>query len=76
MKKKQLKEIKNKTVEELEKLVTETKTQLTKLKFEILSGKNKNKRLGKSLRKEIAQILTIINQASLRGVSGTNDAAI
>ena len=76
MKKKQLKEIKNKTVEELEKLVTETKTQLTKLKFEILSGKNKNKRLGKSLRKEIAQILTIINQASLRGASGTNDAAI
>ena len=76
MKKKQLKEIKNKTVEELEKLVTETKTQLTKLKFEILSAKNKNKRLGKSLRKEIAQILTIINQASLRGVSGTNDAAI
>lgn len=62
MKKKQLKEIKNKTVEELEKLVMETETQLAKLKLEILSGKNKNKRLGKSLRKDIAQMKTIINQ--------------
>lgn len=62
MKKKQLKEIKNKTAEELEKLVKETKAQLSKLKLEALSGKNKNKRLGKSLRKEIAQVLTIINQ--------------
>lgn len=62
MKKKQLKEIKNKTAEELEKLVAETKTQLNKLKIEVLSGKNKNKRMGRSLRKEIAQLLTIINQ--------------
>lgn len=62
MKKKQLKEIKNKTAQDLEKLVAETKTQLIKLKLEVLSGKNKNKRLGRSLRKEIAQLLTIINQ--------------
>ena len=61
MKKKQLKEIKNKTVEELEKLVMETETQLSKLKLEALNGKNKNKRLGKSLRKEIAQVKTIIS---------------
>ena len=62
MKKKQLKEIKNKTAQDLEKLVAETKTQLNKLKIEALNGKNKNKRMGRSLRKEIAQLLTIINQ--------------
>lgn len=62
MKKKQLKEIKNKTAQDLEKLVMETKIQLNKLKIEALSGKNKNKRMGRNLRKDIAQILTIINQ--------------
>lgn len=62
MKKKQLKEIKNKTVAELEKLVLETSTQLSKSRFELLSGKNKNKRLLKSLRRDMAQIKTIVNQ--------------
>lgn len=62
MKKKQLKENKNKTAEELGKLVIELKSQLEKLMMEILAGKNKNLRALRSLRKDIAQILTIINQ--------------
>lgn len=60
MKKKQLKEIKNKTARELEKLVMETEIRLNKSRFDLLSGKNKNKRLGKSLRRDIAQIKTLI----------------
>lgn len=62
MKKKQLGEIKNKTAEELEKLILEAGFQLNKLKLDLLSGKNKNKRAGKGLRKDIAQMKTIINQ--------------
>ena len=62
MKKKQLKENKNKTVEELEKLVVEQRKQFDKSRFEFFNGKNKNTRALKSLRKDIAQVKTIINE--------------
>ena len=62
MKKKQLKEMAQKTAEELEKEVGKVKIELNKLRLEVLSGKNKNKRLGKNLRKDLAQIKTIINE--------------
>lgn len=62
MKKKQLKEMAQKTAVELDKSITELKNRLEKLKLEILSGKNKNKRAGRSLRKEIAQMKTFLSQ--------------
>ncbi|MGB9608906.1 MAG: 50S ribosomal protein L29 [Minisyncoccia bacterium] len=48
--------------EELNKLLLEKKEKLIKLKFEALSGKSKNIKDIKNLKKDIAQILTLINE--------------
>ena len=56
------KEIADKTKEELLKLLNEKKGSLDKFRFDIGFGKNKNVKQGSTLKKEIARILTTINQ--------------
>lgn len=60
MKIKELKEIKNKEVKDLEKLVSKQKLELIKNQVKIAGGKEKNLKKSWALRKEIAQLLTII----------------
>jgi len=51
-----------KTVPELENLLTEKREALRKFRFGIAGSKNRNVKEGKNLRKEIAQILTEIRK--------------
>ena len=60
MKVKQLQEIKNKEVKELEKLISKQKLELIKNRVKIASGKEKDLKKSWKIRKEIAQVLTII----------------
>ncbi len=62
MKRNQLKEARSRKIEELKKDLDEAKRNLAKTKLELLSGKNKNMRAVSLLRKDIAQLLTILNE--------------
>ncbi len=62
MKSKQLKELKNKTKEELLKELSEIKQKVLTNHLDLLRGKVKNTRIKKGLRRDISQILTIIKQ--------------
>ena len=59
MKRKELNELKTKPSADLAKLVEKKREDLIKVKRELLEGKEKNSRLAKLIRHEIAQILTI-----------------
>jgi len=56
------KELKEKSTEELRELLGGKRGELSKFKFDMGFGKNKNIKLGLILRKDIARILTVINQ--------------
>ncbi len=60
MKIKEIKEIRTKDVKDLEKLVSKKKLELVKNQVKITGTKEKNVKKSWILRKEIAQILTII----------------
>ncbi len=57
-----IKELKNKGIEELRKLLEESRIELRKLRFDFSSGKIKNVKAIKELKKRIARILTIIKE--------------
>jgi ribosomal protein L29 len=59
-----LKELKEKNIEELKKLLGERKEQARKLRFDIASKQVKNVRDYRNTKKEIARILTLINLQS------------
>ncbi len=61
MKIKELKELKMKKADELVKLVSEKKIELTKLMGRVSTAKEKNLKKGKMIRRDIAQILTILS---------------
>ncbi len=61
MKIKELKELKTKKADELMKLVSEKKIELTKLMGRVSTAKEKNLKKGKMIRRDIAQILTILS---------------
>jgi ribosomal protein L29 len=60
MKIKELKEIKNKEVKDLEKMVSQKKLELIKNQVKIAGAQEKNIKKSWTLRKEIAQILSVI----------------
>lgn len=62
MKIKELKELKTLEIKKLEDLVSKKKLLLLKNDVKIASGKEKNLKIGWMLKKEIAQILTILKQ--------------
>lgn len=56
-----MKELKGKTIGELEQMLFEKKEALRVFRFEVSGGKAKNVKAGQNIRKSIARILTMIN---------------
>lgn len=62
MKKKEIQELKNKPLPELQKLLGELKERLRVFRFDLAAGKVKNVGEMRVLRKDIARVSTFINQ--------------
>jgi len=56
-----IKELREKNIEELKKLLSEKREQSRKLRFDIASKQVKNNREYRNTKKDIARILTLIN---------------
>lgn len=69
MKKKDVADLKTKPVAELEKLLTESRAKLLKLKLEHIAGRVKNTREIREVRKSIARALTFIAAAGNEGTA-------
>lgn len=65
MKTKEVKDLRTKTIVELEKLLTDKKKDLEKVLLDMVTGKEKNLKKGKNIRHEIARVLTLINEKKL-----------
>ena len=65
MKKNDFKNIKTKKVEDLKKMVSEKKLELIKLLSNKASKADKNLKEGRNLKKEIAQISTLVRESGL-----------
>ena len=65
MKRKDYTELKGKTVKELVKLASTKKAEAVKSKMKILGGKEKNIKLYRQIRAEIAKILTLIREKEI-----------
>ncbi|MBI4086309.1 MAG: 50S ribosomal protein L29 [Candidatus Liptonbacteria bacterium] len=65
MKKREIQELKNKPVAELQKLATEARERLRVLKFDLAAGKVKNVKDLRIVRKNIARFLTLQNQKNI-----------
>ena len=57
-----IQEIRDMNIEQLKKLVAEKRTQAVKLKFDISARQLKNHRQYRAVKKDIAQVLTIIKE--------------
>ena len=57
----EFKELEQKNIEELEKLLAEKRTGLWNFRFSMTGGKVKNVKEGAALRKEIARIMTALS---------------
>jgi len=57
-----IKELKQKSKAELQKILMDRRERLRNLKFDLASGKVKNVREIRALKKEIARVLTISKQ--------------
>ena len=57
-----IKELRQKSEKELQKLLQELRERLRKLRFDLVSGKVKNVKEIQQTRKDIARILTILNE--------------
>lgn len=66
MKKNELSQKRNKELEELRKELKEKRQELVKVRLEVSTGKIKNKRASKNLKKDIAQLLTLIKEKEAR----------
>ncbi|MEK7181138.1 MAG: 50S ribosomal protein L29 [Patescibacteria group bacterium] len=60
MKNKEIKELKNKPVEELEKLLRDDREKLNTLRFNLIAGKVKDVTELRTVKKNIARILTFL----------------
>ncbi len=58
----ELKDLRKNNKAELLKLVEEKRGALNKFKFDISGSKIKNNKIGRTVRKEIAQIFTVIKE--------------
>jgi ribosomal protein L29 len=65
MKKKEKEALKSKEASEAKKLLSERKLELEKAVAEMYGGKEKNLKKARNLRREIAQILTIIREKEI-----------
>lgn len=67
MKRKEINDLKGKSLEELKKLVEETRTFIVKSKMEIKTAKLKNVKIIKNKRADLARMLTFIRQKEAKG---------
>lgn len=58
-----MKELTGKTVAELRAMLAEKREALRVFRFDAAAGKHKNVKAGSTIRKTIAQILTVMNSA-------------
>ncbi len=65
MKKKDLTDLRNKKINELEKLLSKKRNELINTYAKIKAGQEKNLKKAKNMRRDIAQILTIIREKEL-----------
>jgi ribosomal protein L29 len=65
MKRKEINELRGKTIQELGKLASAKKIEAEKAKMKILGGKEKNLKVRKNLAHEIAKILTLIREKEI-----------
>lgn len=65
MKKKDLTDLRNKKINELEKLLSKKRNELINTYAKIKAGQEKNLKKAKNIRRDIAQILTIIREKEL-----------
>jgi ribosomal protein L29 len=65
MKKKDYTDLKGKTIKELTKMASDKKMEAIKKKMEILGGKEKNLKLHRQIRAEVAKILTLIREKEI-----------
>ncbi len=65
MKKKEKGVLRSKEIDDLKKALDKARVELKKTQAEIYGGKEKNLKKGKNLRRDIAQILTIIKEKEL-----------
>ncbi len=65
MKKKDLIEIRSKKKKEIAKIIKEKKLELAKIRVKIASGEEKNVKKARNLRKDIAQLFTILKEKTL-----------
>ena len=65
MKRKDYIDLKGKTITELTKMISVKKTEAIKKKMQILAGKEKNLKLYRNLRTEIAKILTLVREKEI-----------
>ena len=61
-----MKELFKKTKAELETILSEKRESLRKFRFGVSGSKIKNTKEGRNLRKEIAQILTVVNSGEVK----------
>lgn len=64
MKQKDLNDLRNKTVAELESLAAKTRDEITKAKMDMAMHRSKNTNIVSKLRKDLAQTLTVKNELS------------
>jgi len=62
MKRKEINELKSKSVDELKKMVNEARIFIVKSRMEIKTAKLKNVRIVKNKRADLARMLTFINE--------------
>ena len=65
MKRKDYQELKGKTVKELLKMAATKKGEATKKKMQIMGGKEKNLKLYRQIRLEVAKILTLVREKEI-----------
>jgi ribosomal protein L29 len=65
MKRKDYTDLKGKTIKELTKMASEKKLESIKKKMDILGGKEKNLKLHRQIRAEVAKILTLIKEKEI-----------
>ena len=65
MKIKELTGLRGKSIKELTKLAYEKRTEATKKKMEIMSGKEKNLKVYRNLMTEVAKILTLVREKEI-----------
>ncbi len=66
MKNKEFKELKSKKKDELFKLINAKKLEADKITARIQAGREKNLKKAKILKREIAQILTVLNEKGVK----------